>query len=405
MVPAHLPPPPLLLLLLLLLGCDGAPPHPTTHPTTQPTTAANKFGMGVYSAAAGVPGPGLAAQLPVARALAGQGGAVLLYAGLHFAANGNASSCTGGCVPSAADTAAIELAYKLGLRPVVRLSQWPRTIRDFADDAAAAAAAGPAAAEAPRRAFTALARAYATFAAALPLPPDGAAPLNVVVLNEPNGCGEWECSAPAVRLLANETIAPEVGACLRDILGALRALPRLRLSAAPTAYTAPASCGCDGSPNPPVDFRAATDLSFVASMLAAVPDVYAHADFFNSHSYPFAGAPFSTALGRAGATHYRAQLNASGRPALPVMLTETGWEGHNESEKAASIVAAFEQEWLPDARVEAVMPFLLTAANGSSFADRGRPFVQWEIGGAPSFLPPFNATRQLRCRLGVGGAC
>jgi hypothetical protein len=399
-----LPPPP---LLLLLLGCYGAPSHATTRPTRSTTTTAtanNKFGMGVYSAAAGVPGPSLAAQLPVARALAGQGGAVLLYAGMHFATNGNASSCAGGCVPSASDAAAIEQAYALGLRPVVRLAQWPRTIRDFADDAVVAGAPAPAA-ETPRRAFTALARAYATFAAALPLPPDGATALDVVVLNEPNGCSEWECSAPAVRLLANETIAPEVGACLRDILGALRALPRLRLSAAPTAYTAPASCGCDGSPNPHVDFDAATDLSFMASMLAAVPDVYAHADFFNSHSYPFAGAPFGTALGRAGATHYRAQLNASGRPALPVMLTETGWEGHNESEKAASIVAAFAQEWLPDARVEAVMPFLLTAANSSSFADRGRPFVQWEVGGAPSFLPPFNATRQLRCRLGVGGAC
>jgi hypothetical protein len=165
----------------------------------------NKFGIGVYDAAAGVPGASVATQLPVARDLAGQGGTVLLYAGMSFARNGDVSSCTNGCVPSAVTAAAIEQTYALGLRPVVRLSQWPRTIRDFADDTAPT----------PRRAFTALARAYRTFAAALPLPPDGTTPLDVVVLNEPNGCSEWVPSAcgsglgPA-RLLANES-APEVG--------------------------------------------------------------------------------------------------------------------------------------------------------------------------------------------------
>ena len=68
-------------------------------------------------------------------------------------------------------------------------------------------------------------------------------------------------------------------------------------------------------------------------------------------SYPFGGRPFTDSLGRAGAVHYRAQLNASGRPELPVLLTEAGWKGPNETEKSASIVAAFKEEWLPDARV------------------------------------------------------
>ena len=235
-------------------------------------TSRNKFGIGVYSNSGGVPGANVSTQLPWARNLVGENGTVVLYVGMHFGRNGDASSCADGCAPSAADAAAIAQAWSLGLRPVVRLGQWPRTIRDFADDATVT----------PRRAFTALARAYRTFAAALPLPPDGVTPLDVVVLNEPNGCHEWQCSAPPARLRANES-APEVGVCLRDILAALRSLPRLRLSAAPTAYTAPASCSCDGQPDPAPDFRVPTDLAFMRGMLSAAPDLYAHADFFNSH--------------------------------------------------------------------------------------------------------------------------
>jgi len=86
------------------------------------------------------------------------------------------------------------------------------------------------------------------------------------------------------------------------------------------------------------------------------------------------------------------------------MLTEAGWAGHDESAKAASVTAAYEEEWLPDVRVEAVMPFLLSAANSSGFADSGWPWAQW-VAGEPSFTLQYNATRQLRCRLGVGGAC
>ena len=91
--------------------------------------------------------------------------------------------------------------------------------------------------------------------------------------------------------------------CLRDILAALRPLPRLRLSPAPTAYTAPPSCSCAGSSNPAPDWRVPTDIAFMRAMLAAAPDLYAQADFFNSHSYPFHGAPFSEPLGRAGTRH------------------------------------------------------------------------------------------------------
>eukprot|EP00937_MAST-01D_sp_MAST-1D-sp2_P005594 g5594.t1 len=365
--------------------------------------AINKFGIGAYDVHGGVgPVPSLLTQLPLARDLAGANGSVLLVATMMFRQNGNASSCSGGCVPSATDAASIQQAYALGLRPVVRLAQWPRTIRDFADDAATT----------PRQSFHSLARAYRTFAAALPLPPDGTSALDVIVLNEPNVCGEWQCKLASAggagssppRLHANDSAA-EVGVCLRDILAALRDLPRLRLSAAPTAYAAPASCGCDGSRDPAVNFSAPTDISYMRTMLAAAPDLYARADFFNSHPYPFAGRPFAAPLGRGGSVHYRAQLDASGRPDLPVVISECGWKGGNESEKAASIVAAYREEWLEDERVQAVMPFLLTAANGSEFADVGWPWVRWLANGGLSVAPQFNATRDLRCQLGVGGAC
>ena len=98
-----------------------------------------------------------------------------------------------------------------------------------------------------------------------------------------------------------------------------------------------------------------------------------------------------------------------------MLITEAGWHGHDEVAKAASIVAAFQEEWLPDVRVEAVMPFLLSAIDGSPFVEQGWSWVQWPGGdggggGGGDVAQPrpslqFNATKALRCRLGVGGAC
>lgn len=259
---AHHPADPMTVLLpaLLLLLLLQAP--------LTPAIRHNKFGIGAYGGGNIVPPP-LATQLPWARELAGQGGSVLLNVGMSFRQNGNASSCAGGCVPAAADAAAVAHAYALGLRPVVRLSQWPRTIRDFADDPAS------------RRHFTQLGAAYKRFVQALPLPPSGDK-LDVVVLNEPNGCGEWQCKGGGGVLQPAEQAA-EVATCLRDILAALRPLPRLRLSAAPTAYTVPPTCSCDGSANSAPNWNIPTDLQFMQHMLHAAPDLYSNVDFFNSH--------------------------------------------------------------------------------------------------------------------------
>jgi hypothetical protein len=365
-------------LLLLLLPSAAA-------------AGTNKFGIGVYSEGSGGTSLPVALQLPTAYTLVGDGGQVLLLMQLLFSHNGNTSSCVGGCVPAPTEVAAVKQAYAMGLKPVVRLGQWPRTIRDFSDDA-------------EHRDYTALARAYSQFAAAIPLPPDGS-PLGVIALNEPNTGGEWQCSGPG--RLSTGQAAPEVAGCLRDILAALRLLPGLRLSVAPTAYTGSATYPCaanaGGRPDP-VNWLVPTDIAFMRQMLQAVPDLYAAADFFNSHPYPWGNQPFSTPLGRAGAVHYRTQLNETGRgvtaPPLPVLISEAGWKGADQEANAVSVMAALQQEWLPDPRVVGITPFLLSDTNTSVFAEAGWLWVVW-----PNTLTvQYNHTRALRCRLGVGGA-
>jgi hypothetical protein len=228
------------------------------------------------------------------------------------------------------------------------------------------------------------------------------------VHNELNAYSEWECSGDG-HLSTNDTAA-EVAGCLQDTLAALRPLPRLLLSPAPTAYTNPATYPCLGNKTGklgPVDFSIPTDIAFMERMLRAAPDLYAHVDFFNSHSYPFQDQPFSTPLGRAGAVHYRAQLNATGRPSLPVLITETGWRMHDAEEKAASMLGALQDEWLPDSRVAGVMPFLLTSDN-LEYVEKF--WVLWDsptggVGARPSATQQYNATRRLRCRLNMGGWC
>ena len=177
------------------------------------TSENNKFGMGIYNESTTT--PGLDQQLAEARTLVGSGGPVLLDFDLLFTRTGDPSSCKDGCQPQPWQVAAVEQAYALGLKPVVRVGQWSRLIRNFSDDAL-------------HRKYTSLGQAYRTFLASLPRPPDGSA-LNVILLNEPNVCGEWQCGDGAGIYLAAHTMAAEAASCLRDLLAAASSLPRLRL--------------------------------------------------------------------------------------------------------------------------------------------------------------------------------
>ena len=69
------------------------------------------------------------------------------------------------------------------------------------------------------RKYTSLGQAYRTFLASLPRPPDGSA-LNVILLNEPNVCGEWQCGDGAGIYLAAHTMAAEAASCLQLLLTA-----------------------------------------------------------------------------------------------------------------------------------------------------------------------------------------
>jgi hypothetical protein len=98
-------------------------------------------------------------------------------------------------------------------------------------------------------------------------------------------------------------------------------------------------------------------------MRAEVPDLWAKADYFSAHTYPFHGQPFSNPLGRAGIENYRAQLKAIGGASTassPVAISETGWSAADEQVKATNMVEAYREVYLPDPTVFAVMPFLLT---------------------------------------------
>merc|ERR1719356_26050 len=318
--------------------------------------------MGVYNDTAA---PGVDVQLAEAKALVGDGGHVLLYFTLHFARTGDPTSCTGGCLPEPWELDAVKQAYSLGLKPIVRVGQWSRNIRAFSDDAG-------------HRNYTSLAQAYRQFLAAIPRPPDASA-LPVQLLNEVNACGEWRCSDGAGIYLDANTSAAEAASCLRDLHAAVRSLPLVAVGLAPLAYVAPTKCECTlHGRNSKVNYSEPNVISYIAAMRAEVPDLWAKADYFSAHTYPFNGQPFSDPLGRAGIENYRVQLAAIGRASsasFPVAISETGWFRGNEQMKATNMVESYKEVYLADPTVFAVMPFLLTVNSTSPLPTPGWQWV------------------------------
>lgn len=131
------------------------------------------FGIGVYNDTPG--SPLVVDQLPVASNLTGTGGFVLLFFETFDPTNPSL------LLPLPWQVDALNQAYQLGLRPVVRLGQHSRNYRYFSDDAG-------------HLHYTHLASLYAAYVAALPLPPPSSGPLFVGVGNEFNIRGEWLCT-------------------------------------------------------------------------------------------------------------------------------------------------------------------------------------------------------------------
>ncbi len=114
---------------------------------------------------------------------------------------------------------------------------------------------------------------------------------------------------------------------------------------------------------------------FMIGMNNKVSGIFEKLDGWASHPYPqpnFSGSPYST--GRRGIRAYEDELNflkdeLGVEKKLPVFITETGWahaegEKYNSSFPPVSKVAdyfkiAFEEVWLKDDRVRAVMPFTI----------------------------------------------
>lgn len=171
--------------------------------------------------------------------------------------------------------------------------------------------------------------------------------------------------------------------------------------------TAPSKCECTYPPkNPPVNFSEPNDIEFIAAMRAEVPDLWANVDYFTAHPYAFSDMPFNSSLGRAGIKNYITQSRAIGRNlslTFPVAISETGWKVPDEVVKARSIVEAYQQVFLPDEAVFAVMPFLLTSSK-TSFSSVWN-WMNWSTSGVKTRSLEWEATFQLRCSVGMGGDC
>lgn len=138
---------------------------------------------------------------------------------------------------------------------------------------------------------------------------------------------------------------------------------------------------------------------FMLQMEKAVPRIFRKLDGWASHPYPhpnFSGNPHT--IGRNGIRAYETELVflkdslEVGRD-LPVFITETGW-AHMEGAKydysflsadqvAQNIKTAYEEYWLPDDRVQAVMPFTIwypAPFDHFSWVDKEyNPYPQYDV--------------------------
>ena len=125
----------------------------------------------------------------------------------------------------------------------------------------------------------------------------------------------------------------------------------------------------------PTDGQNIDAFEFMKKMDEKIPGIFEKLDGWASHPYPqpnFSGSPYDT--GRWSIRAYEDELNylkehLGVKKDLPVFITETGWahaegENYNPSFPNVETVSeyykiAFEEVWLKDDRVRAVMPFTI----------------------------------------------
>jgi hypothetical protein len=334
----------------------------------------NKVGIGLV-------GPGDASQWDRAAELAGPGGHVkLIFPGLVLG--------MGGAPQDWID--AVQGTYDRDLVPVIRLNPpWDdHDVRHWSDDSG-------------HRDYTSYAASFAAVVADLPLREGW--PLWLEVLNEPNLCSEWTCDGSDGGSLDYRTTAAEYAALLRDVTQAIRDLgeSRHKVINAGLAPGGTTTCECGGSGWE----GGITSEPFIAAMLAEVPSVFRDLDGFSSHAYPASGEGWgffeSYDNSGPGLAWWQKELAAAGVPSQPVLITETGWTvdagAYGSRDDVASwTVSAWNNDWLPDSRIEAVMPFQLQDAAWDSFS--------WLRTDGGTY-PVFDAVRDWRCAQGYPEPC
>ena len=325
----------------------------------------NRFGIGLV-------GPGDVTDMDLSADLVGPEGWIkIIFPGV--------TADTQGAEPGW--ISAVEMAYDRDLIPVIRIGPpWgDRNVRNQADDDTYTS-------------FTDLGQAYRQVVEDLPLRENW--PVWIEIHNEPNLCYEWECDPAATDdgWMGYQQIATEYAHMMRDVADALIDIddPRIKITNGGLAPGGVTSCECGGD-----GFDGGiTSVEFIEQMEAAVPDVFDRLDGWSSHPYPASGegydfmVPYDQAM--PGLLYHHQELDAVGDD-LPVLITETGWNlDHGTREDVADwMVQAYQDPWLTDDDILAVMPFMLRDPDWDDFG--------WTAPDATPY-PVYGAVRDLRCQ-------
>lgn len=121
------------------------------------------------------------------------------------------------------------------------------------------------------------------------------------------------------------------------------------------------------APNGKVTLEA---FNYLEQMLEFDPEIFRYADAWNSHSYPnpaFSAPPTNRGKNSLRGFEYElAFLAKHGYEAMPVFITETGWEYNKTTARKLDqyYQYALENIWLKDERIVAVTPFVFRGAPG-----------------------------------------
>lgn len=349
--------------------CGWTPPDDDLEPSD------NAFGIGLV-------GPGSASDMQLAAELTGPGGHIkMIFPGVNKSSQG----------PQQGWIDALNAAYANDLVPVIRIGPpWgDRNIRKESDDA-------------NHMDYTSLAQAYKRVVQGLPKDDDTLIWLEIH--NEPNLCYEWVCAAGQGDMeggskISYQKTAAEYAAFLRDVTDALHSLndPKIKVINGGLAPGGTRWCHCGQEGGEP----GITAKEFLQAMDSGSPGVFGQLDGWATHSYPASNegygffVPFDQA--HTGLTYYEVELATIGQPNLPVFVTETGWRTDEASRQQIAdwTVQAYTQVWLPDDRVQAIMPFILRGGSGwTNF--------EWVSGNTRH--PVFDAVRAERCNR-ISGNC